>query len=62
VGDHHELRALGVPAQELHEAADVGVVQRRLDLVEEVERTGPREKEREQERDGAERLLAAREQ
>ena len=43
-------------------ACDVRVVQRRLDLVEEVERARPRQEEREQERDRAQRLLAAREQ
>src|SRR5205085_4876616 len=39
--------------------ADVRVVERGLDLVEEVERGRPREEECEQERDRAERLLAA---
>ena len=57
-----ELRAVGVAAEQLDEAADVRVVERSLDLVEEVERARPREEEREQERDRAERLLAAREQ
>src|SRR5581483_9968679 len=41
---------------------DVRVVERRLDLVEQVERARPREEQREQERDRAERLLAAGEQ
>ena len=62
VRDDDELRAVGVPAEELDEAADVRVVERGLDLVEQVERARPREEEREQERDRAERLLAAREQ
>ena len=62
VRDHDELRAVGVAAQQLHEAGDVRVVERRLDLVEEVEGARLREEEREQERDRAERLLAAREQ
>ena len=57
--DHDELGAVGVAAQELDEAADVGVVERGLDLVEEVERARLREEEREQERDRSERLLAA---
>src|SRR5438067_13885185 len=59
VRDHDELRAVGIPAQQLDEAADVRVVQRGLDLVQEIERAGPREEEREEERDRAERLLAA---
>src|SRR5581483_452097 len=42
--------------------ADVRVVERGLDLVEQVERARPGEEEREQERDRAERLLAAREE
>ena len=52
----------GVAAQQLDEAADVRVVERGLDLVQEVERVRPREEEREQERDRSERLLAAGEQ
>ena len=57
VGDDDELRAVGVAAKQLHEARDVRVVERGLDLVEEVEGAGPREEEREEERDRAERLL-----
>src|SRR5581483_437618 len=48
--------------QELGEPADVRVVERGLDLVEEVERARAGEEEREQERDRAERLLATREE
>src|SRR5205814_10701753 len=59
VRDDDELRAIGVAAQQLDEAADVRVVERRLDLVEQIERARPREEQREQERDRAERLLAA---
>src|SRR5262249_6625448 len=44
------------------EASDVRVVERGLDLVEEIERTRPSEEEREEERDRAQRLLAAGEQ
>ena len=62
VRDHDELRAVGVLAQQAGEAADVRVVERGLDLVEEVERARPREEEAEEERDRAERLLAAGEQ
>src|SRR4051812_4128099 len=60
--DHDELRAIGVRAEQLREAADVRVVERRLDLVEEVERARPREEEREQECDRAQRLLPTGEQ
>ena len=62
VRDDDELRPVGVGAQEPGEAADVRVVERGLDLVEEVERARPGEEQAEQERDRAERLLAAREQ
>jgi hypothetical protein len=48
--------------QELNEPRDVGVVECRLDFVEEIERARPREEEREQERDRAQRFLASREQ
>src|SRR5581483_7629413 len=57
--DHDELGAAGEAAEKLDEAADVRVVERGLDLVEQVERAGPGEEQREQERDRAERLLAA---
>ena len=60
--DHDELRAIGVPAQQLDEAGDVRVVESRLHLVEEVKRAWLREEEREEERDRAEGLLAAREE
>ncbi len=60
--DHDELRPVGVRAQQLGEATDVRVVERRLDLVEEVERARPGEEEREEERDRTERLLATGEQ
>src|SRR5439155_3447425 len=43
VRDDDELRAVGVTAQQLDEAADVGVVERGLDLVEQIERTWARE-------------------
>src|SRR5262249_14957838 len=45
--------------EELDEAADVRVVERRLDLVEKIERARPGEEQREEEGDRAERLLAA---
>ena len=60
MGDDDELGPVGEPPEELDESADVGVVERGLDLVQEVERARPREEVREQERDRAERLLAAR--
>src|SRR3982750_1394917 len=59
--DDDELRAVGVAAQELDEAADVRVVERGLDLVEQVERARTSQEEREQERDRTQCLLAARE-
>ncbi len=62
VRDDDELRAVRVAAQQLDEARDVRVVERSLDLVEEVERARPREEEREEERDRAERLLASGQQ
>ena len=40
VGDDDELRAVGEAPQQLDEAADVRVVERRFDLVQEVERAG----------------------
>jgi len=62
VGDDDELRPLGETAEQGNETSDVRVVERRFHLVEEVEGAGPGEKQREQERDRADRLLAAREQ
>jgi chromosome segregation protein len=62
VGHANELSAPGVGAQKVQEAADVEVVKRRLDLVEDVERTRPGEEDGEQESDGGHRLLAAGEQ
>src|SRR5262245_37932484 len=62
MGDDDELGSIGEAPQELDEPPDVGVVERCLDFVEEIERARPGEEEREQERDRAERLLAAREQ
>src|SRR5438067_3252771 len=60
--DHDELRTVRVPAQQRDEAAAVRVVERSLDLVEQIERTGPGEEQGEEERDRAERLLAARQE
>src|SRR3954452_24025216 len=62
MGDDDELRALRVAAQEREEAVDVEVVERGLDLIEDVERTRPRQEDSEQEGDRGHRLLAAREQ
>jgi hypothetical protein len=59
VRDDDELRTVGVAAEELDEATDVCVVERGLDLVEQVERVRLRQEEREQEGDRAESLLAA---
>src|SRR5207244_3290162 len=62
VRDDDELRAIRVAAQQLDEATDVRIVERGLDLVEQVERAWPCEEEREQERDRAKGLLASRQQ
>src|SRR4051794_16475468 len=62
MGHDDELGAVGVPAQEIEEAGDVEVVERGLDLVEDVEGARPGEEDREQEGDRGHRLLAAREQ
>src|SRR5437773_11709146 len=60
--DDDELGAVRETAQELDEAADIGVVERSFDLVEQIERARSREEESEQERDCAECLLAAGEE
>ena len=62
VRDDDELRAVGEAAQEGEEAVDVEVVERGLDLVEDVERARPGEEDGEQERERGQRLLAARQQ
>src|SRR5581483_166793 len=62
VRDDDKLRTVGEAPQQVDEAPDVRVVERGLDLVEQVEGARPREEEGEQERDRPERLLAAREQ
>src|SRR5215207_1777872 len=62
VRDDDELRAVGEAAQQRQEAVDVEVVERRLDLVEDVERARPGEEDREQEGERGHRLLAARQQ
>src|SRR4051794_10094867 len=60
--DDDELRAVREPAQDAEEAVDVQIVERRLDLVEDVERARLGEEDREQERERGQRLLATREQ
>src|SRR3954467_6838491 len=62
VRDDDELRALGVAAQEGEEAVDVEVVERSLDLVEDVERARLGQEDREEEGDRGHRLLTARQQ
>src|SRR5712692_3915881 len=62
VSDEDELGVLLHAAQHFHEPADVGVVERRVDLVEEAERARLVLEEAEHERDGGERLLAARQE
>src|SRR5829696_3014012 len=58
VRDDDELRAVRVALYELEEAVDVDVVERGLDLVEDVERTRPGEEDGEHEGQRDERLLA----
>src|SRR5436853_4527862 len=60
VGHDDELGSVAVAAQQLQEAVDVGVVERGLDLVEDVERARAREEDGEQECQRDQRLLAAR--
>ena len=60
--DDDELRAVEHAAQHLDEPADVGVVERRVDLVEQAERARLVAEDREHQRDRGQRLLAAGEQ
>src|SRR4051794_8391039 len=60
--DHDELRALGEPAHEPQEAVDVDVVERRLDLIEDVEGARPGHQNGEDEGQRDQRLLASGEQ
>ena len=62
VGDDDELGAVGEAADQLQEAVDVGVVERGLDLVEDVEGARPGEEDGEDEGQRDQRLLAAGEQ
>src|SRR4051812_18712610 len=62
VRDDDELGAVAERPQHLEEAVDVEVVERGLDLVEDVERARAGEEHREQERQRGHRLLAAGEQ
>src|SRR5436190_23453345 len=62
VRDEDELRAVEHPAQHVDESSDVRVVERRVDLVEQAEQARLVPEDREHQRDGGERLLAARQQ
>ena len=62
VGDHQELRVLAELLVDLQQAAQVGVVERRLDLVEDVERRRAGLEQRDQERHRDQRPLATGEQ
>src|SRR5262245_7356047 len=62
VGNNDELRVLLHTAQHLHEPADVGVVERRVDLVEQAERARLVLEHAEHQGDGGQRLLAAGEE
>jgi len=60
VRDDHELRLVAEAPEHVEEAVDVGIVERRVDLVEQAERRRLDEVDREQQRDRGERALAAR--
>src|SRR5213594_4330100 len=62
VRDHDELRVLLHAAQHLDEPADVRIVERGVDFVEQAERARLEPEHREHQRDGRQRLLAARQQ
>ena len=62
VADEEELRALAHLADQLAVALGVGVVQRRVDLVEQAERRRVELEDGEHQRDRGQRLLAARQQ
>src|SRR5438876_8780315 len=62
VRDDDELRLILEFGEQPHVAAYVRVVERRVHLVEQTERAGFRQEDREQERHGDERALARREQ
>src|SRR5207249_6536038 len=60
VRDDDELRAVGELAQRLREAADVALVERRIDFVEHAERRGSYAEDGQEKRRRGERALAAR--
>jgi hypothetical protein len=62
VGDHDQLRGLLQLLHDPDQPAQVGVVERRLDLVHHIERAGPGLEDRDQQRHGGQRPLAAGEQ
>jgi hypothetical protein len=62
VGDHDELGTLPQLVEHPEQALQVGVVQRRLHLVQHVERRGAGLEDREQVRDGGQRPLSAGQQ
>ena len=60
MGDEDELRLRLHPPQHLHETADVGLVEGRVDLVEQAERARLELEDREHQGHGGQRLLASR--
>jgi len=64
VGDDHVagVGLPGHPVEKVAEALDIGIVERRVDLVENADRRRIGEEQSEDERDGGQRLLAARQQ
>ena len=62
MGDDDELRPLRIRAEQVEETIDVEVIERRLDLVEDVEGARAREEHGEEERERGHRLLPTGEQ
>src|SRR5579863_182751 len=62
VGDEDELHAVGHVAHDIAEAADVVLIERRVDLIEQAEGRGIQVEDREHQRDGGKCLLAAGQQ
>src|SRR5688500_7458981 len=62
VADEQELRLRRHALDEIAETRGVGIVERRVDLVEQAERRRVELEQRKHQRDGGERLLAAREE
>ena len=62
MSNHDELRILLELAKYVHESADVRVIQRGIDFVQNTERTGAALEDRQQQRHGCQRLLSTAQQ